>query len=448
MSSLLGKAISGLMAAVLLLSLMAAAVLAYELAFSSASSAVTRYEGSAYLVQQKDRQAIKVNADNYPLVKVSGDGVLAWALVPVTSGTSPLARLNLSLRGGTLINLTEIFGFTPSRVILVTSLGNVYQVFGSSPSLSSNVTVARPGNHIMLYVKKGDHPLYELSWNDFRIAFGWKNSNYTVVMPNVPGGSLVKAVVTFFSGQWQPEASQQLLIECEGSSQGSVHNISPKGSHPEGGWTETSSATQESGKETSTSGSLGNDVWPWWIVVIGIPPNSRATVLVGSHTLVLQPDEAAMDPEPRAEVHPEPLKVGDTEYAATKVQEGKYLTITYAPESYLVKVTEIGKGVAEPSSGWYPAASMITLSALPEKGYRFADWIGNAYTGVSPSKMVIVNGPISELAYFIPLRPAPSQIRGKLELAPPQPQPPKMVSKEGQATPKRFLPGSFSSLLL
>ncbi|MFQ1020452.1 hypothetical protein PRZ02_00585 [Thermoproteati archaeon 3817-70] len=465
--SLPGRGISGVLAALLMISLMSATALAFALSFNTASRSVSRYEESDHLVQLKESQRLSVNEDDYPVINVSGYGYLAWALAPAEIGKPHLVRLNVSLRGTTTINLTRVFGYTPSSALVVTSLGNVCSVTGSEPEFSSNTTSAAPGSSVELLVKKGDHPFYELFWNGIKVAFGSADRNFVVSMPNVPGS--VEAMIIWYSGQWEREGMAQLLIWCKSlpHQAQSFQSPSQEASQTPGANAEPNTNSEnyaggmgivpsrgnfnrnsENLPNNSSTGQISkpsqtND-WPRWIVVLGVPPNSRATIVVGGLTLKLQADQAAVDPDPEAPIYPEPLIARRVEYAPVKVQEGNTALISYAPESYYVQITSTNGGSAEPLSGWYPTKSSITLRASPERGYRFVAWVGSAYCGIYQTRVLVINGPLAEKAIFAPVKLA-GRINPKRPPEKRPPRPEERACKEAQGRPKRFPLESFFS---
>ncbi|XVE23307.1 hypothetical protein PQ610_02380 [Tardisphaera miroshnichenkoae] len=455
MSSLPGRGISGVLAVLLMISIMSAAALALALSFSAASHGVSRYEASDYVVQLKERQKVKMNEDDYPVINASGDAYLTWALAPTAGGKPDLVRLNVLVCGKTAINLTQVFGYTPTSAFLVTSLGNVFSLSGSEPALLSNVTSAVPGSHVELLVKKGDHPFYELFWNGIKVGFGSEDKGFVVLMPSLAGAA--KAMVVWYSDQWQKEGMTQLLVWCKNApkraqpSEGQTtkgSQLPSANDNSNGNFNSKSNGNSESLPSNSSTAqsskpSQASD-WPQWIVLLGIPPDSRATVMVGSNVLELQADQAAVDPDPGALIYPEPLVVGQVEYSPVKVQEGITALIFYAPQSYHVQITSTNGGSAKPGSGWYAAGSSITLTASPAKGYRFVAWVGSAYSGTCQSHTLMVEGPFAEKAIF-----APTTLRGpiksKRSTGKRPPRPGEMACTEGQETPKRSLLGSFSS---
>lgn len=71
-----------------------------------------------------------------------------------------------------------------------------------------------------------------------------------------------------------------------------------------------------------------------------------------------------------------------------------YLTINTSPSN---------GGSVSPGSGWYMAGDIEFLSALPSSGYVLSSWSGSgsgSYTGSSSIPSIIMNGPITETAYF------------------------------------------------
>ena len=91
--------------------------------------------------------------------------------------------------------------------------------------------------------------------------------------------------------------------------------------------------------------------------------------------------------------------------------------ITNEPLTYKsvfkVSINVVGLGVAKPSSGWYAPGSQLALNATPNGDWLFANWSGTgagAYTGLDAQHQITVNGPITEVATFIPPAPAAKTI--------------------------------------
>jgi hypothetical protein len=72
---------------------------------------------------------------------------------------------------------------------------------------------------------------------------------------------------------------------------------------------------------------------------------------------------------------------------------------------YLVTITGSTGGTASPASVWETAGGTVTLSAVAASGYQFVNWTGTgtgSYSGTTASTPLTVNGPVSELATFVP----------------------------------------------
>jgi len=60
-------------------------------------------------------------------------------------------------------------------------------------------------------------------------------------------------------------------------------------------------------------------------------------------------------------------------------------------------------GTVTPSGGWYNKGNTVEISATPLSGYAFSDWQGSgagSYSGTNNPANVIIEGPISEEAFF------------------------------------------------
>lgn len=72
---------------------------------------------------------------------------------------------------------------------------------------------------------------------------------------------------------------------------------------------------------------------------------------------------------------------------------------------YWVDVLEAGPGSVDLPSGWLVNGSSRTLTATPESGASFTNWTGSgagSYSGRSPTASIVVRGPITEVASFLP----------------------------------------------
>lgn len=61
------------------------------------------------------------------------------------------------------------------------------------------------------------------------------------------------------------------------------------------------------------------------------------------------------------------------------------------------------RGTVYPYSGWYDAGSSVKISATPNYGYVFTNWVGSGngnYTGTNNITTIIMNSPINEIANF------------------------------------------------
>jgi hypothetical protein len=79
-------------------------------------------------------------------------------------------------------------------------------------------------------------------------------------------------------------------------------------------------------------------------------------------------------------------------------------TIAFTPEYLLsIDLEPTGAGTVAPASGWFAAASMVNLTAVPAEGYAFESWSGSGfgnYTGAHDPATVSMGAPITETATF------------------------------------------------
>lgn len=94
--------------------------------------------------------------------------------------------------------------------------------------------------------------------------------------------------------------------------------------------------------------------------------------------------------------NPVNVTVGDSWVALTPIYTIQYQLTIYA-----------SGGIVSPQSGWYNAGSKLTISATPAtSGYMFHDWSGccsGSYSGPQNPAHIVMNGPITEIGYFIPI---------------------------------------------
>jgi len=72
-----------------------------------------------------------------------------------------------------------------------------------------------------------------------------------------------------------------------------------------------------------------------------------------------------------------------------------------------------------PGSGWYDAGASVTISAALSSGWAFERWFGSgsgSYSGVASSASIMVNGPITETAYFYTFSIGISPLNGSVAL--------------------------------
>ncbi|RLI43808.1 hypothetical protein DRO64_05090, partial [Candidatus Bathyarchaeota archaeon] len=102
---------------------------------------------------------------------------------------------------------------------------------------------------------------------------------------------------------------------------------------------------------------------------------------------------------------------GDTRYVASPssgaidVPNQTVVAITYSAQYYLsMSASPSGGGSVSPGSGWYDEGSTVTISAVPNSGYRFGGWHGSglgSYTGGENPVTIRMNGPVNETAVFV-----------------------------------------------
>ena len=101
---------------------------------------------------------------------------------------------------------------------------------------------------------------------------------------------------------------------------------------------------------------------------------------------------------------------GDTQYVpynlapVATVGPNSTIPVTFRTE-FRVDVRAAGDGSVSPSSGWAVRGTTLELAATPSAGSTFTGWSGSgngSYSGVAASWNITVNGPILEVATFVP----------------------------------------------
>jgi Divergent InlB B-repeat domain len=118
---------------------------------------------------------------------------------------------------------------------------------------------------------------------------------------------------------------------------------------------------------------------------------------------------------------------GLTQYAAVGVTPRIGITanasvqVTYST-SYWVSVSEVGGGSVGPASGWFPAGASVGLTATPSGTNVFSGWQGTgpgAYSGTNATPAgVRANGPLTEVATFVPPVPPAVQVTSSFNSVP------------------------------
>lgn len=99
---------------------------------------------------------------------------------------------------------------------------------------------------------------------------------------------------------------------------------------------------------------------------------------------------------------------------SVKIAGNSSLSVGFV-SSYFVSVQASIGGRVHPSSGWEAVGTPLSLLAVPDSaaGYTFLGWVGTgsgSYTGTSPTPEITVNGPITEIAQFIPPAPVATKV--------------------------------------
>jgi uncharacterized repeat protein (TIGR02543 family) len=78
-------------------------------------------------------------------------------------------------------------------------------------------------------------------------------------------------------------------------------------------------------------------------------------------------------------------------------------TATFVTQ-YLLTMTANPGGTATPPTGWYDAASPVSITGIPNAGFSFSSWTGSgtgSFSGTTNPRIITTNGPITEIANFV-----------------------------------------------
>ncbi|MGC9146062.1 MAG: InlB B-repeat-containing protein [Nitrososphaeria archaeon] len=91
--------------------------------------------------------------------------------------------------------------------------------------------------------------------------------------------------------------------------------------------------------------------------------------------------------------------------ATITVTQSGYINASYQLQYYLnMYVDPLGAGAVYPGSGWYSPGSQVQIGATANKGWVFANWTGTgtvSYTGTKNPATIVMDSPITEVAYFL-----------------------------------------------
>lgn len=145
-----------------------------------------------------------------------------------------------------------------------------------------------------------------------------------------------------------------------------------------------------------------------------LPLGTNWSATVGNTTYVTSGREIVVEGLPAASY---PVRVAtafdtavDTEYVpygvAPVISVGPNATIPVAFRTeYRVDLRTVGDGAVSPSSGWAVRGTTWDLQATPSPDGAFTGWAGTgngSYTGTAPAWNITVDGPILEVATFVP----------------------------------------------
>ncbi|MGI0151428.1 MAG: InlB B-repeat-containing protein, partial [Thermoplasmata archaeon] len=141
----------------------------------------------------------------------------------------------------------------------------------------------------------------------------------------------------------------------------------------------------------------------WQLMVNGTEYSSSSSEI----NVTLRPGNYSIAPSPIV------LSNGTTRLAASaslialSVTPGGTYVLNYTPEYRVDYAATAGGSVAGPGQLWLNPGTGATLAASPPgSGYTWGGWVGSgpgSYTGLSFNASIQANGPISEVATYLPL---------------------------------------------
>jgi len=161
------------------------------------------------------------------------------------------------------------------------------------------------------------------------------------------------------------------------------------------------SGTVHAGGSTSFTATAYSNIAPQTVTWSYSAPQGISVSLSSQNSGIEQPITVTASVSPNAVFSG---SVPITIFANSNDSFSANATYTLTPQFYLtMSANPSSDGSTSPSSGWYNAGSVVTITATPNTGYKFAGWTGSgtqSYTGSNNPATVVMDSNIEETASF------------------------------------------------
>jgi len=161
------------------------------------------------------------------------------------------------------------------------------------------------------------------------------------------------------------------------------------------------SGTVHAGSSTSFMATAYSNIEPQTVVWSYNAPQGISVSLSSQTSGIGQPIMVTVSVSPNAVFNG---SVPITIFANSNDSFSANATYTLTPQFYLtMSANPSSDGSVSPSSGWYNAGFVVTITATPNTGYKFAGWTGSgtqSYTGSNNPATVVMDSNIEETASF------------------------------------------------
>ena len=247
------------------------------------------------------------------------------------------------------------------------------------------------------------HTIIPTSNGTYTSSFG---TQYQLTMSAGTGGTVSPA-----SGWYN--SSQQVSIMASASTDYTFSAWTGSGSGSYSGSSPAASVTMN-GPIVETASFMFT--LPTVLVTIGSSPSGLSIIVDGqSYTSPQSFSWTSGSTHTIGTTSPQSGGIG-TRYVWSSWSDGGATTHTIIPTSngtytasfgtqYLLTMGAGTGGAVSPASGWYSSSQQVSIMATANTNYTFSAWAGSgpgSYTGASISATVMMNGPVAEMAIFIP----------------------------------------------